>query len=132
MQTAAFRLPKALSLSRVALTAKQAAAALTDTTRALKVYAWKKPKIGAFYQEQSKQDDLGVPIGSYKGLDFHLTLERLSMAQHGKCMSLPYEALMEESQAELGLVALRMIQCAIGAWACKRRKRPANPIAPLP
>lgn len=87
----------------------------------LETYAWKKPKADKFFHQSAGQHETGVTIGAYKGLDFKLTMEVLSMVRHGKRNSLPYKELIEESETELGIVALRMIQTAIGAWAFSRR-----------
>ena len=48
------------------------------------------------------------------------------MVKWGKCMSLNYEELAHETEIELGMVALRMIQAAIAGWACIRRAEYAN------
>eukprot|EP01050_Picozoa_sp_SAG11_P008076 SAG11_NODE_694_length_7695_cov_2.772775_5_plen_536_part_00 len=89
----------------------------------LEAYAWKKPKDDEFYHTQAKHQDNGVAVGTYKGLDFKLTLERLSMVRHGKSKSMTYSDLINESQTERGMVALRVLQTMIGAWAFLRRGR---------
>lgn len=68
--------------------------------------AWKKPKTDALFHQSPGQHETGVTIGAYKGLDFKLTMEILSMVRHGKRNSLPYQELMEEGETEMGVIAL--------------------------
>ena len=89
----------------------------------LESYAWKKPKADKMFRQTSGPNDTGVTLGAYKGLDFKLTMEVLSMVRHGKRNSLRYQELIEETETELGVIALRMIQTAIGAWGFSRRTK---------
>ena len=92
---------------------------------ALEEYAWKKSKSQHHQHSLSANTD-GLPISAFKGLDFDLTLERLSMEKFGVNQSLGYAELVEQTDTEKGLIALRIIQTLIGASVFRRRAQYAR------
>jgi hypothetical protein len=82
-------------------------------------------------REEFKIDDLLQPCA---GLNYRHVLSRLCLLNYGKIGCLPYAESMDSCVHETQMVALRLIQTAVGEWIARRawQKNPeAHPNAVL-
>ena len=63
----------------------------------------------------------GVYLSDIRGLNFHTTLERLTLLHLGKPKCLSYEEQATEYEAEVNAVSLHIIKASLQYWVNKRR-----------
>ena len=80
------------------------------------LYAY-QTNVSDLMREEFKIDDLLQPCN---GLNYRHVLTRLCLLNYGKVDCLPYAESMESNMHETEMVALRLIQTAVGEWIARR------------
>lgn len=87
----------------------------------LETFGWSQ---GSQQQNRKRRKQLGfdgVTFKEIRGLNFHLTLERLCLLHYGKAKCLSYDQQMQEYHSEIYHCSMHLVCSAVSWWVARRR-----------
>jgi len=87
----------------------------------LETFGWSQ---GSQQQNRKRRKQLGfdgVTFKEIRGLNFHLTLERLCLLHYGKAKCLSYDQQMQEYHSEIYHCSIHLVCSAVSWWVARRR-----------
>ena len=87
----------------------------------METHAMAPPKKLLKRKETKRRANNGIYLSDIRGLNFHSTLERMTLLHLGKPKCLSYEEQAREFEAEVNSVSLHIIKTGLQYWVNKRR-----------
>eukprot|EP01043_Picozoa_sp_COSAG02_P011613 COSAG02_NODE_430_length_22462_cov_52.755042_19_plen_1433_part_00 len=94
---------------------------LTYVVFNLETFGWSQGSVQLGRKKRKQLGFDGATLSDLRGLNFHLTLERLCLLHYGKAKCLSYDEQMQEYRAEVYHCSMHLVCSAVGWWVARRR-----------